>query len=535
MKKSAQIKQINGKKVLYVDDKPFYMISGEIHNSSSSSIEYLSPILDKLESMNLNSVLLPITWQMIEPKENEFDFSLTDAIIKEVEKHNLKLGILWFGTWKNAQCSYCPEWIKVDTKNHFRAELVKGETFIKRKSGLVKLPYSTISPFSKKTMEADAKAFAKLMKHIKMVDKNRTVITIQVENETGFLGGDMDYCDASLLEYEKDVPIELIKYLNDHIDSLDEKVKKQVLKNRSGNWENVFEDLAHEIFIAYHTAKYVEYVASAGKKEYNLPMSVNCWLNTKNAKPGEYPCGGPIAKMMEVWMYAAPSIDIFAPDNYLHEFCDVLNEFNKNNNPIYVPESKPRSFMMARQVYLIGQLNGMCYASFGVEDIGNDSGFDLSRFAPLIGFATDTSKSYPVDIDEYSKLNKLLVEAMSVIINKYGTSDIVVYTKELNKMVNKTIFDEYEIKTTFIPKKQKDNFVLIERLSKDEFLFLGYHTSLSFASLDKDRPYMQNLSIEEGEYVDGIWKTIRVLNGDEEMMLMMNKPSMLKIKVNCFK
>ncbi len=200
-----------------------------------------------------------------------------------------------------------------------------------------------------------------------------------------------------------------------------------------------------------------------------------------------------------------------------------------------MPESKPRSFMMARQVYLIGQLNGMCYASFGVEDIGNDSGFDLSRFAPLIGFATDTSKSYPVDIDEYSKLNKLLVEAMPIIINKYGTSDIVVYTKELNKMVNKTIFDEYEIKTTFIPKKQKDNFVLIERLSKDEFLFLGYHTSLSFASLDKDRPYMQNLNIEEGEYVDGNWETLRVLNGDEEMMLMMNKPSMLKIKVNCFK
>ena len=530
-----QIKKVNNKKVLYVDGKPFYMIAGEIHNSSSSSIEYLTGVFDKLKRLNLNAVLLPISWQMIEEKEGKFDFTLTDKIIKLAEKYDFKLGILWFGTWKNAQCSYCPEWIKKDTDKYFRAELVKSKPFIKRQSGLIKLPYSTISPFSSETMKKDARAFSKLMAHIKQFDKNNTVITVQVENETGFLGGDMDYCDASLQEYGKQVPSDLIKYLNGHLDVLDSKLRDIVSKNNTGTWEEVFEDMAHEVFIAYYTAKYVEYVASAGKKQYNLPMSVNCWLNDKGAKPGTYPCGGPVAKMMEVWKYAAPSIDIFAPDNYLHDFCDVLHDFSKNDNPIYVPESKYRSYMMARQVYLIGKLNGMCYASFGTEDIETDTDYDLSMFGKLIGFAVDSAKSYKTDVDDYATLNKLLIGAMPVIINKYGTDDITVLIKERNSSTNKVTYGDYQIKTTFIPKKQKDNYVLIEKLSEDEFLFLGYHTMISFESLNEDKPYLQHLKIEEGEYVNGKWKTLRILNGDEEMMLMMRKPTMLKIKVNCYK
>jgi len=45
-----------GQKQLFVDDKPFIMLSGELHNSSPSSVEYMRPIWDKLAALHLNTV-----------------------------------------------------------------------------------------------------------------------------------------------------------------------------------------------------------------------------------------------------------------------------------------------------------------------------------------------------------------------------------------------------------------------------------------------------------------------------------------------
>jgi hypothetical protein len=39
-----QIRQDGTVKRLYVDDKPYIMLAGELHNSSASSPEYMKPI-----------------------------------------------------------------------------------------------------------------------------------------------------------------------------------------------------------------------------------------------------------------------------------------------------------------------------------------------------------------------------------------------------------------------------------------------------------------------------------------------------------
>ena len=63
------------------------------------------------------------------------------------------------------------------------------------------------------------------------------------------------------------------------------------------SWSEIFGEMADEVFQCYYTARFVEAVAKAGKKEYDLPMTVNCWLD-KGQKPGKYPTGGPVAKLM---------------------------------------------------------------------------------------------------------------------------------------------------------------------------------------------------------------------------------------------
>ena len=144
---------------LMVNDKPFLMIAGEVHNSSASTVEYMKPLFPTLKSMNLNAVFVTTAWEQIEPKEGVYDFSLVDAIIDNAKNNNLKVCLLWFASWKNGESSYAPLWVKKDTKRFFRVKTKDGRAI------------ETLSPFCEATKIADAKAFAAMMKHVKECEK----------------------------------------------------------------------------------------------------------------------------------------------------------------------------------------------------------------------------------------------------------------------------------------------------------------------------------------------------------------------------
>ena len=107
---------------LMVDNEPFLMIAGEVHNSSASTIEYMEPLFPKLKVMNLNSVFVTLAWEQFEPEEGVYDYTLVDAIINNAKKNNLKVCLLWFASWKNGESSYAPLWVKKDTKRFFRVK-----------------------------------------------------------------------------------------------------------------------------------------------------------------------------------------------------------------------------------------------------------------------------------------------------------------------------------------------------------------------------------------------------------------------------
>ncbi len=522
----------NGQKLLLVNDKPYVLLSGELHNSSSSTTEYMAPIWDKLQAAGLNSLLFPVTWQQLEPVEGEFHFDLVDGLIEQAKAHDMKFGILWFGSWKNANCSYAPDWVKTDLERFPRAEVKKGQSFHNIKFYNFRMPYTTLSAFCEETTRADARAFAALCKHLKEYDTDHTVILIQVENETGLLGASRDHSDLADAAFAQQVPQELIEGMLARKEEMVEDIREALEKCQSGTWTEVFGEAADEVFMAYYTAKHIEAVAAAGKAEYPIPMYANCWL-VQGKKPGEYPSGGPVYRVMEVYQTVAKSLDWLAPDIYIPEFCETCDHYTKQGNPLFIPEIALHGGATARLIYAIGHHHALCFAPFGIDDLGDQA--DTSLGAAVGMDTSDSQLSRILDPAIYGRTNKLLAGLMPILTSLYGTKDLQAVLQENPKEWTMT-FDDTEISAFFdMPGINVGRGAcLVARTAPDEYYMLGYGCLPRFESLDESRPYIEYLSIEEGEFVDGEWKMRRLLNGDEEH-IRINEPTLLKIRTHLFK
>ncbi|MFV0329675.1 MAG: DUF5597 domain-containing protein [Dysgonomonas sp.] len=522
---------INGKKIFMVNGKPFIMLAGEVHNSSSSSAEYMEGVWEKAKTIGLNSLLLPVTWEMTEPQEGFYDFDLVDKLIEQARKHHKKLAFLWFGAWKNAQCMYAPSWIKTDLKRFKRAQVEKGKdvAFLERYRGL---QYTTLSYLCQETLSAESKAFSALMEHIKLVDSNDgTVIAIQVENETGLQGAAREHSDKADLLFAQAVPQNFVDYMKNNTAEMSEDVLAAIQNGKnSGTWSEVFGRVAEEIFSAYYVSSYVNTVAKAGKAVYALPMFANCWLN-QGGSAGDYPSGGPVARVMEVWRYCAPAIDIIAPDIYIREFCDTCDEYTKLNNPLFIPETATHSLAGSRLVYTVGHYHGIGFAPFGFETMGEP-------FTVIEGFlfgmdTSDPALSKPQNVEEYGWYNSTLNSMMELLTEKYGTRDLQAVLYERNQE-NTLIFGTFGFKVMMdqIPiVTRKDGVCLVLKQAEDEFYIIACGCMIMPFSANPEKPYTDILNMEDGEFINRVWTMHRRLNGDEVAVKNYEKPILLKVKL----
>ena len=291
--------------------------------------------------------------------------------ITDARRRNMRLVLIWFATWKNAASSYVPHWVKAD-RARFPPMVFKAQPAGGRRPG-GQGGIGSLSPLGGETLKADAKAFRMLMRHIKAVDPQHTVVMMQVENEAGSLGDSRDRSPLAEAAWARPVPADLMEYLVKNKATLLSETQDVWKRNgykEAGTWAEVFgnDEWADEVFMAYFVGRYIREVAKAGKAELNIPMYANAWLGPQPGAqlPGQWPSGGPVAAAMDVYRAAAPSLHLLAPDIYVQDFKGTCALYARSGNPLFIPEARDQ---VGNLFWAVGTHAALAWGPFGVEDL----------------------------------------------------------------------------------------------------------------------------------------------------------------------
>lgn len=487
-----EIKELDGIKTLFVDNEPFLVLGGEVHNSASSSLEYMEErVWPCIADLNMNTVVVPVTWELLEPCEGQFDFTLVDGLIDQARANGMHLILLWFGLWKNSESYYIPVWMKKDSASYQYVKAANGE----RKN--------IISPICQRAIEKDQNAFRQLMRHIREYDgKKHTVLFVQVENEIGVLGSDRDYSDEANLLFYEEIP---------------ESMKE--IFHVSGTWEECFGTEAGEAFMAYYYACAVEKIASAGKEEYPIPYYTNVWLKQFPWTKGSYPVGGPVAEVHKIWKVAAPSLFTLAPDIYVPYVTQVMEEYTSEENPLFIPEVRKDAVTAAYCLYAFGKYNAIGYSPFAVEEYGWDpKDVIVPPMEWLIALNIDPSAFQMGGAKECLAATYSLMENIKPLYFKYrGTESLQAFVKkgeyDSGELLHFEAVDVVVSHGAKIPEKPISGGMIIE-VEKNCFFVIGVMGKVEF--LPKQQDGIATVVIhEEGHFEQGKWIPRRRLNGDE--------------------
>jgi hypothetical protein len=488
---APRIVEKDGRHALLVDGQPFLILGGQAHNSSGWP-GMLPQVWTSIEAMHANTLEVPVYWENIEPQQGKYDFSLVDTLLIQAREHKVRLVLLWFATWKNGSNHYMPEWMKIDSKKYPNITGKNGQSV------------DSPSPHTQSAMEADARAFKNMMKYLKEADPQHTVIMVQVQNEPGSWGSVRDYSAAAQKLFEGKVPEELLK------PEILKTLNKPVLSK--GTWQEVFGNDADEYFHAWSVARYIGYVAAAGKSVNTLPLYVNAALRDPLTNPSAstYESGGPTDNVIPIWKAAAPSIDLLAPDIYLsgcERVLKVLELYARNDNPLLVPEIGSNE-ENSKYLYSLLAHGGIGFSPFGIDDNGRgETKTETETRLAYIGQEYAMAAPMMRELAKWSFEGKIkaVVECedhpqQSIDL---GAWQAIVSFGEARR--NKVETNTKPIGKAMVVQLGENDFILIGTLCHFTFKPTGANAGKSW----------QYLKVEEGKYENGKWKILRIRNGDE--------------------
>lgn len=502
-----------GNAVFYVDGKEFFMLAGEVHNSVSSDMDYMEKVVwSGLGELPMNTLLVPVHWEQMEKERGIYDFTQPRRIIDRAREKNIRLVLLWFGLWKNGASNYVPGWMKRDSRTFFRARSRGGRAS------------ETVSPFCEAAVEADAAAFGAFMAFLREYDgEKHTVIMIQVENEPGFLGAERDFGAEAEKKFAEQIP-ECLEHIY----------------GKEGTWESVFGEDASEYFMSWHVAGALEKIAAAGKREYPLPMYVNVWLDQFPFRPGLYPSGGAVPRMIPVWKAAAGSLDLLAPDVYHKDFFGCCDHYALKDNPLFIPETGRQPVAASHLLAAMGMYHSMIgFSPFGIDDMLSAPGYAAMSEQELDGLLFDW------------EWDRCLPENTEFLRRAYRIAEGVwdFYIKEKDRFIGFARRSENE-DGTVIPMgdyeillrypENADNRAgsggFVVPVDEHSFYIAGCNVQISLASRKGAGWLTEPVGMWEGRFEKGCFIPGRKQNGDRlyQQSRLADMPTVLKFEVGIY-
>ena len=503
-----QIVSRDGRHALMVDGKPFLILGAQAHNSSAWPA-MLPKVWPAMKYLGVNTVELPVYWEQIEPQPGQFDFSVVDTLIREARQNEVRLVLLWFGTWKNGSAHYRPEWMKRKPERF--------PNIVGRDDKAVDSP----SPHSQEALEADIKAFSAFMRHLREADPQRTVIMVQVQNEPGTWGSVRDFSPAAERTFRAAVPDQLLRAVGRAAD-------------RGKSWSAVFGDDADEFFHAWSVAHYIERVAAAGKAIYPLPLYTNAALKDpmQTGRTPGYEFGGPTHNVLHIWKAAAPSLDLLAPDIYQPpaKVLPVMDQYSRPDNPLFIPETISAA-PYVRFFYAAIARGAIGYAPFGID------------YAAFAADRPGEPRMREADLQQLSMSYRTIGPMMREMAQWTFENRVHAAIETEDKAQPEIDLGRWKAKIRFgVAMRGNANGnetpigrVLVTQLGPDEFIVTGFYANVRFEPTGKDAGRSwEFLKVEEGQFADGRFQPIRIWNGDETDwgLNFVSAPQVLRVRLS---
>ncbi|MEP9401266.1 DUF5597 domain-containing protein [Sphingomonas silueang] len=508
----------DGRHALMVDGAPYLMLGVQANNSTNypAMLPKLWPMVARLHA---NIVEIPVAWEQIEPEEGRFDFSYLDTLLPQARERGVRLVLLWFGTWKNTSPGYVPAWVKTDNARFPRMRTPDGKA------------HYALSPHGANTLAADRTAFVALMRYLREKDPQHTVIMVQPENEVGVYQQSRDYSPEANRLFAQAIPAELAKRTG-----------------KSGSWAQAFGKAADTYFNAWYTARYIEQIAAAGRREKDLPMYVNAAVGDPFGVPALSggASGGPDWAVIDVWKVAAPHIDVLAPDLYGRDprgYVKFLDHYARPDNALMVPETG-NAADFARFLWPALGKGAIGWAPFGMDDTGYANyplGAKVLDAATLDAFASKYALLAP-----QARGWARLAYAHPTWGSTKGL-DPAQQRQVMGRWQVDAIYDEWQFGDRDAPWLKSDPVptagqpvggAAVIQIAPDQFLAVGSDVRLKFAlARAQGSEQAVALRVEEGSIDDtGRFTPIRVWNGDQtDYGLNFTQPTMLRITMGTFR
>jgi beta-galactosidase GanA len=287
---------------------------------------------------------------------------------------------------------------------------------------------------------------------------------------------------------------------------------------KQGTWTEAFGAEAENTFQTWSIARYVEQVAKAAKAEYGIPLYLNHSLSDPTRTPTEGRLGWPAMTdhVLDIWKATAPSLDLIAPDIYMSPYAQyekVLDVYSRKDNAMFIPESGNAE-----------QYARYFFAALGHGAIGwSTFGLDLTGYANApLGAAVVDDKLIDLFAHDFELIGPMQREIAR--LNFEGKLQAVAEDPAVHQQTLTfgpwTATVAYGLRVFGRAANAPGNAdpvgrALVAQLGPDQFLVTGVSARVDFRPTDAAGKHREFVRVEEGSYVDGKWKFLRIWNGDQ--------------------